>query len=71
LVGLFFIHMKVELKNFHVLVADHDLFENDKYHNFHVVFFDPNEHKINWEYFLAELHLSRGSMDLEKICNNL
>lgn len=48
-----FLFMKVELKNFHVLISDHDVF-NEDFCNVHAVYFNPVEHVINWEYFLAE-----------------
>jgi hypothetical protein len=42
----------VELRNFHVIIRDHDLFEENVF-NFHTIFFDGKATTL-WEIFLAE-----------------
>lgn len=45
--------MKVELRNFHVVIKDHDLFEDNLF-NFHTIFFDSKK-TDEWEVLLAEV----------------
>jgi hypothetical protein len=51
------VQMKVELRNFHVIIKDHDLFEENLL-NFHTIFFD-SKIKKQWEIFLAEVQIKK------------
>lgn len=44
--------MEVKLRNFHVIIRDHDLFDDNVF-NFHTIYFDGIKTKM-WEIFLAE-----------------
>ncbi len=45
--------MVVELRNFHVIILDHDIFDGHVF-NFHTIFFDGTNATKYWEIFLAE-----------------
>ncbi len=49
--------MIVELRNFHVIIKDHDMFIEHVF-NFHTIFFDAMGTK-QWEVFLAEVRTKK------------